>query len=124
MFISKLESPESRRNHSLTSKSRFKNPKIHQVVMYYTPAHLCPGMCSTSLLTIFWKNFLGQSDCTTSGYQHIFQYDGTFRWKLYFGIFGIGHVFCTIIWNMGAILWLNAWSLRMTWGWSAASGIE
>ena len=25
------------------------------VVMYYTPGHLCPGMCSTSLLTILWK---------------------------------------------------------------------
>ena len=84
------------------------------------PLHLCPGMCSTSLLTILWKNFLGQSDCTTWGYQHIFQYDGTFRWKLYFGNFGMGHVFCTIIWNMGAILW----SLRMTWGLSEAPGIE
>ena len=31
MFISKLESPESRGNHSLTSKCRFKNPKIHEL---------------------------------------------------------------------------------------------
>ena len=31
MFISKLESPKSRVNHSLTSKCRFKNPKIHEL---------------------------------------------------------------------------------------------
>ena len=31
MFISKLESPESRGHHSLTSKCRFKNPKIHEL---------------------------------------------------------------------------------------------
>ena len=31
MFISKLESPESRGNHSLTSKCRFKNNKIHEL---------------------------------------------------------------------------------------------
>ena len=36
----------------------------------------------------------------------------------------MGHVFCTIIWNMGAILWLNAWSLRKIWGLSEAPGIE
>ena len=33
MFISKLESPEGKGNHSLTSKCRFKNPKIHE--LYY-----------------------------------------------------------------------------------------
>ena len=31
MFISKLKSPESRGNHSLTSKSRFKTAKIHEM---------------------------------------------------------------------------------------------
>ena len=31
MFISKSGSPESRGNHSLTSKCRFKNPKIHEL---------------------------------------------------------------------------------------------
>ena len=31
MFISKLESPESRGNHSLTSKCKFKNLKIHEL---------------------------------------------------------------------------------------------
>ena len=31
MFISNLESPERRRNHSLTSKRIFKNPKIHEL---------------------------------------------------------------------------------------------
>ena len=31
MFISKLESPESRGNHSLTSKCIFRNPKIHEL---------------------------------------------------------------------------------------------
>ena len=31
MFISKLESAESRENHSLTSKCRFKNLKIHEL---------------------------------------------------------------------------------------------
>ena len=31
MFISKLESLESRGNHSLTSKCRFKNPNIHEL---------------------------------------------------------------------------------------------
>ena len=70
---------------------------VAREVMYYTPGHLCPG-CSTSLLTILWKP--------------------------YFGIFDMGHVFGTIIWNMGAILWLNAWSIRMTWGWSEVPGIE
>ena len=33
MLISKLESLESRGNHSLTSKCRFKNHKIHE--LYY-----------------------------------------------------------------------------------------
>ena len=37
--------------------------KCSLVVMYYTPGHLCPG-CGTSLLTILWKSFLEQSDCT------------------------------------------------------------
>ena len=31
MFISKLESPESKGNHSLTFKWRFKSPKIHEL---------------------------------------------------------------------------------------------
>ena len=31
MFISKLDSAEGRGNHSLTSKWRFKNPKIHEL---------------------------------------------------------------------------------------------
>ena len=30
------------------------------------PRALVPWMCSTSLLTILWKNFLEQSDCTNS----------------------------------------------------------
>ena len=33
MFISKLESLESRGNHSLTSKRGFKNAKIHGPVL-------------------------------------------------------------------------------------------
>ena len=28
------------------------------------PRALVPWVCSTSLLTILWKNFLEQSDCT------------------------------------------------------------
>ena len=31
MFISKLESSESRGNHSLTSKCRFKTTKVHEL---------------------------------------------------------------------------------------------
>ena len=31
MFISNLGCPECRENHSLTSKCRFKNPKIHEL---------------------------------------------------------------------------------------------
>ena len=31
MFISKLGSPERQENNSLTSKSRFKTPKIHEL---------------------------------------------------------------------------------------------
>ena len=31
MFISKLESSESRGNHSLTSKCRFKTAKVHEL---------------------------------------------------------------------------------------------
>ena len=31
MFISKLGCPEGRGNHSLTSKCRFKNPKLHEL---------------------------------------------------------------------------------------------
>ena len=31
MFISNLESPERRRNHSLTSTCIFKNPKIYEL---------------------------------------------------------------------------------------------
>ena len=31
MFISNLGSPERRRNHSLTSKCIFKNPKLHEL---------------------------------------------------------------------------------------------
>ena len=31
MFISNFGSPECRRNHSLTSKCIFKNPKIHEL---------------------------------------------------------------------------------------------
>ena len=31
MFISKLEGPENRGNHSLTSKCRFRNNKIHEL---------------------------------------------------------------------------------------------
>ena len=41
MFISNLESPESRGSHSLTSKCRLKNPKIHElryVLELKTPA--------------------------------------------------------------------------------------
>ena len=41
MFISKLESAESRGNHSLTSKCRFKTAKIHglrQVLEFKTRA--------------------------------------------------------------------------------------
>ena len=36
MFISKLESPESRRNHSLTSKCRFKRLKSMNCVTYWS----------------------------------------------------------------------------------------
>ena len=38
MFISKSESPESRGNHSLTSKCRFKTAKIHELryVVYWS----------------------------------------------------------------------------------------
>ena len=41
MFISKLRCPEMGGNHSLTSKCRFKNPKIHElryVLELKTPA--------------------------------------------------------------------------------------
>ena len=41
MFISKLKSPESRGNHSLTSKCRFRNPiipELHNVVRVKTLA--------------------------------------------------------------------------------------
>ena len=31
MIISKLESPESRGSHSLTSQCRFKSPKVHEL---------------------------------------------------------------------------------------------
>ena len=51
MFISKLKCQESRGNHSLTSKCRFKNPKIHELCYVlelktrasYVLASLIPG---------------------------------------------------------------------------------
>ena len=36
---------------------RYSKDLSHLVVMYYTQGHLCPGMCSTSLLTHFDGNY-------------------------------------------------------------------
>ena len=51
MFVSKLECPQRRGNHSLTSRCRFKNPKIHNLKNPRTA--LSPGVQAAFLSPLF-----------------------------------------------------------------------
>ena len=74
MFISKLESPESRGNHSLTSKCRFKNPQIHELCYVMEFKTRASSVLVSVFLADLDKNYRNEIEMDKNNSVHYMEY--------------------------------------------------